>query len=78
MLVSFYGDNHPRYAGSVVKAMASAREGYLRVADLSLLNSGEHPASLAPRPTRFQDGDGQKKSPVFRPGTSSTSAVTER
>ncbi len=26
--ISFYGDNHPVYAGSVVKAMASARDGY--------------------------------------------------
>ncbi len=26
--VSFYGDNHPHYAGSVVKAMASAKDGY--------------------------------------------------
>ena len=26
--VSYYGDNHPRYAGNVVKAMASARQGY--------------------------------------------------
>jgi NADPH-dependent glutamate synthase beta subunit-like oxidoreductase/NAD(P)H-flavin reductase len=26
--VSFYGDNHPHYAGSVVKAMASARAAY--------------------------------------------------
>jgi NADPH-dependent glutamate synthase beta subunit-like oxidoreductase/NAD(P)H-flavin reductase len=26
--VSFYGDNLPRYAGSVVKAMASAKDGY--------------------------------------------------
>jgi NADPH-dependent glutamate synthase beta subunit-like oxidoreductase/NAD(P)H-flavin reductase len=31
-LVSFYGDNHPVYAGSVVKAMASARDGHSRVA----------------------------------------------
>jgi NADPH-dependent glutamate synthase beta subunit-like oxidoreductase/NAD(P)H-flavin reductase len=30
-LISFYGDNHPRYAGNVVKAMASARNGYPRV-----------------------------------------------
>jgi NADPH-dependent glutamate synthase beta subunit-like oxidoreductase/NAD(P)H-flavin reductase len=29
--VSFYGDNHPVYAGSVVKAMASARHGYPHV-----------------------------------------------
>jgi NADPH-dependent glutamate synthase beta subunit-like oxidoreductase/NAD(P)H-flavin reductase len=27
-LVSYYGDNHPRYAGSVVKAMASAKDGH--------------------------------------------------
>ncbi len=30
--VSFYGDNHPRYAGSVVRAMASAKDGYQAVA----------------------------------------------
>ncbi len=30
-LISFYGDNHPRYAGNVVKAMASAKDGYPRV-----------------------------------------------
>ncbi len=33
-LVSFYGDNHPYYAGSVVKAMASAKDGYPEVAAL--------------------------------------------
>jgi NAD(P)H-flavin reductase/NADPH-dependent glutamate synthase beta subunit-like oxidoreductase len=33
-LVSFYGDNHPVYAGSVVKAMASAKDGYPHVAAL--------------------------------------------
>jgi NAD(P)H-flavin reductase len=32
--VSFYGDNHPHYAGSVVKAMASAKDGYSRVVSL--------------------------------------------
>jgi NADPH-dependent glutamate synthase beta subunit-like oxidoreductase/NAD(P)H-flavin reductase len=32
--VSYYGDNHPRYAGNVVKAMASARDGYPHVARL--------------------------------------------
>ena len=32
--VSFYGDNHPYYAGSVVKAMASAKYGFEKVADL--------------------------------------------
>lgn len=32
--VSFYGDNLPRYAGSVVRAMASAKDGYPRVVEL--------------------------------------------
>ena len=26
--ITFYGDNHPVYAGNVVKAMASAKDGY--------------------------------------------------
>jgi NADPH-dependent glutamate synthase beta subunit-like oxidoreductase/NAD(P)H-flavin reductase len=33
-VISFYGDNHPRYAGNVVKAMASAKDGYQHVARL--------------------------------------------
>ncbi len=32
--VSYYGDNHPRYAGNVVKAMASAKDGYRHVTAL--------------------------------------------
>jgi NADPH-dependent glutamate synthase beta subunit-like oxidoreductase/NAD(P)H-flavin reductase len=32
--ISYYGDNHPTYAGNVVKAMASAKDGYRRVAEL--------------------------------------------
>jgi NADPH-dependent glutamate synthase beta subunit-like oxidoreductase/NAD(P)H-flavin reductase len=32
--VTYYGDNHPRYNGNVVKAMASAKDGYPRVAEL--------------------------------------------
>jgi NADPH-dependent glutamate synthase beta subunit-like oxidoreductase/NAD(P)H-flavin reductase len=32
--VSYYGDNHPKYAGSVVKAMASAKDGHVHVARL--------------------------------------------
>lgn len=32
--VSYYGDNHPRYHGNVVKAMASAKDGYPRVVEL--------------------------------------------
>jgi NADPH-dependent glutamate synthase beta subunit-like oxidoreductase/NAD(P)H-flavin reductase len=33
-LVTFYGDNHPKYAGNVVKAMASAKYGYPHVTRL--------------------------------------------
>ncbi len=32
--VSFYGDNHPDYAGNVVKAMASAKHGAVQIARL--------------------------------------------
>ena len=32
--ISYYGDNHPIYAGSVVKAMASAKDGYPHVVAL--------------------------------------------
>ncbi|MGI9158711.1 MAG: FAD-dependent oxidoreductase, partial [Saprospiraceae bacterium] len=32
--ISFYGDNHPDYAGNVVKAMASAKHGYKKVVEL--------------------------------------------
>jgi NADPH-dependent glutamate synthase beta subunit-like oxidoreductase/NAD(P)H-flavin reductase len=32
--VTFYGDNHPDYAGNVVKAMASAKHGAPKIAEL--------------------------------------------
>ncbi|MDM7921538.1 MAG: FAD-dependent oxidoreductase, partial [Pyrinomonadaceae bacterium] len=32
--ISYYGDNHPKYAGNVVKAMASAKHGYPHVVSL--------------------------------------------
>ncbi|HEX3560020.1 MAG TPA: FAD-dependent oxidoreductase [Pyrinomonadaceae bacterium] len=32
--ITYYGDNHPVYAGNVVKAMASAKDGYGHVAAL--------------------------------------------
>ncbi len=32
--VTYYGDNHPRYAGNVVKAMASAKHGFPHVTRL--------------------------------------------
>jgi NADPH-dependent glutamate synthase beta subunit-like oxidoreductase/NAD(P)H-flavin reductase len=39
-LISFYGDNHPQFAGNVVKAMASAKRGFPQV--LSIF-AGEQP-----------------------------------
>ena len=42
--VSYYGDNHPRYNGNVVKAMASAKHGYPRVVELF----ADHIAALDP------------------------------
>jgi len=44
--ISYYGDNHPQYAGNVVKAMASAKHGYARVVELfadELATRGELP-----------------------------------
>jgi NADPH-dependent glutamate synthase beta subunit-like oxidoreductase/NAD(P)H-flavin reductase len=32
--ISYYGDNHPKYAGNVVKAMASAKDGYEKVVEI--------------------------------------------
>ena len=40
--VTYYGDNHPRYNGNVVKAMASAKHGYPHVVALF----ADHIASL--------------------------------
>lgn len=52
--ISFYGDNHPVYAGNVVKAMASAKNGYPYVvklfeqelADLNPAQQSERDAAL--------------------------------
>ena len=44
--ISYYGDNHPQYAGNVVKAMASAKFGYPHVVGLfaeELATRGELP-----------------------------------
>jgi NADPH-dependent glutamate synthase beta subunit-like oxidoreductase/NAD(P)H-flavin reductase len=42
--VTYYGDNHPRYNGNVVKAMASAKHGYPHVVELF----ADHIAALEP------------------------------
>ncbi len=48
--ISFYGDNHPVYAGNVVKAMASAKNGYPYVVKLFEKElAGLNPAGQAER-----------------------------
>ena len=42
--ISYYGDNHPTYAGNVVKAMASAKHGYQHVVELFLEEIAERGA----------------------------------
>lgn len=39
--ITYYGDNHPRYAGNVVKAMASAKDGYPQVVNAVFGDSAE-------------------------------------
>ena len=56
--ITFYGDNHPTYAGNVVKAMASAKDGYVHVAKLfeqhsASLNPAEQPARETARDAFF-------------------------
>ncbi|MCU0657459.1 MAG: FAD-dependent oxidoreductase [Polyangiaceae bacterium] len=61
--VSFYGDNHPYYAGSVVKAMASAKVGFEKVAALYQDRAAVDDAERARRRERiatlFRDLDEQ-------------------
>jgi NADPH-dependent glutamate synthase beta subunit-like oxidoreductase/NAD(P)H-flavin reductase len=55
--ITFYGDNHPRYAGNVVKAMASAKDGYPHVAALfarELAELDHSPAAQRARDARWR------------------------
>jgi NADPH-dependent glutamate synthase beta subunit-like oxidoreductase/NAD(P)H-flavin reductase len=62
--VSYYGDNHPQYAGSVVKAMASAKHGFTHVRalfarELSKLDPARQPereAAFGAFAKRLDDG----------------------
>lgn len=54
LTVSYYGDNHPAYAGNVVKAMASARNGYPKIVDLFQAQISDlDPAGQAERDQQF-------------------------
>jgi NADPH-dependent glutamate synthase beta subunit-like oxidoreductase/NAD(P)H-flavin reductase len=54
--VTYYGDNHPRYAGNVVKAMASAKDGFPHVTRLF----ARELASLDPGRQRERDASWQR------------------
>ncbi|MEO8447134.1 MAG: FAD-dependent oxidoreductase [bacterium] len=56
--ISFYGDNHPKYAGNVVKAMASAKDGYEKVAELfskEISNLNTDPEAVSQREKNFDE-----------------------
>ena len=55
-VVSYYGDNNPKYAGSVVKAMASAKDGFPYVSALyeSELVAAEHEVRTHAAPSAEQ------------------------
>ncbi len=57
--ISFFGDLHPSYAGNVVKAMASAKQGYSVVSgQLSVVGGQKTPTLTLPH-----RGGGDKKTP---------------
>jgi NAD(P)H-flavin reductase len=43
--ITFFGDNHPAFNGNVVKAMASARRGYLPITSVLLGDAPERPTA---------------------------------
>ena len=56
--ITYYGDNHPVYAGNVVKAMASAKHGYEQVAalfadEIAAVEGGDARAEQPARETEF-------------------------
>ena len=50
--ITYYGDNHPVYAGNVVRAMASARDGYNDIVRLFEKETAGLDPSASPRATR--------------------------
>jgi len=68
--VSFYGDNHPQYAGSVVRAMASAKDGYPNVVALypeaARLDAAGQPEREAKLRALFEKLDDELKATVHQ------------
>ncbi|HEX5010211.1 MAG TPA: FAD-dependent oxidoreductase, partial [Planctomycetota bacterium] len=65
--VSFYGDNHPRFAGNVVKAMASAKHGWPQVAELFRERTAAQPAAELPARERARDAFFARLDDLLRP-----------
>ena len=51
--ISYYGDNHPTYAGNVVKAMASAKYGYREIVRLFEKELTENPCGKNEEKAQF-------------------------
>jgi NAD(P)H-flavin reductase len=69
--ISFYGDNHPLYAGNVVKAMASAKDGYphivsLFAAELAALTPDGQPVRDAALQALFTRLDAELEATIVR------------
>jgi NADPH-dependent glutamate synthase beta subunit-like oxidoreductase/NAD(P)H-flavin reductase len=74
-LISYYGDNHPVYAGNVVKAMASAKFGYEEVCALF----ADEIAAAEREVAGGREGeDGRAPSPVREPSRVREMARAER
>lgn len=67
--ITFYGDNHPVYAGNVVRAMASAKKGYPYIVrlfekELAQLSPADQPARDAAFQALTKNWDGKLKATV--------------
>ena len=68
--VTFFGDNHPAYNGNVVKAMASARNGYREIARVvERRDRSRATASPTPSGTPSRAGCGTTSRPKSSPST---------
>ena len=69
--VTYYGDNHPRYAGNVVKAMASAKHGFPHVTRLFARELASlDPAAAARARRRLATADRDGSTPSWSPASS--------
>ena len=80
--VSYYGDNHPRYAGNVVKAMASAKDGFPHIVSAlrdgaGVAGSGDAGARATRRGRRSSSVSTQNSSPYVEDVVRLTPTIVE-